>query len=458
MKPQKSITILKQMLSSSEFIATHRTEETAFTRERSLTFKVLIAVLMKRTLRSLQNQLNEFFEILSTLGLKTTLTVTASAFTQARAKLSHRAFIELNKKAIIDVVYDDPPSVRLWQSFRLLAIDGSRLRLPETKDLQETFGTVPYSTPKGEDVVCTSLSSVLYDVLNRIPLNGIMGKATDSEIVHAVRHLQECRTFLTPGKDLFLFDRGFPSYEFLAFLLKEKHDFVMRCSQGSFLPIQDMLKDMSLTERSSVVTLRRPSYAGVLQRTGCIQRNELPDTIEVRLILLVLDTGEREVLVTSLLDEQDYPTSCFGELYWNRWGVETFFFLLKSRLHLENFSGKSVEAVLQDYYCTLFVSGLESLLTQEAQQQMEESAVLSGRKTPRYTYQVNRSVSFNAIKRSVVALLFREDDVEELLKKLSRLFRSAAVPVRPGRKVERPPEKHALRKVRYFKYRQRTCA
>jgi len=54
------------------------------------------------------------------------------------------------------------------------------------------------------------------------------------------------------------------------------------------------------------------------------------------------------VLVTSLLDGYLYPTQGFLALYHLRWGIETFYGLLKTRLELENFTGTGAEAVRHD--------------------------------------------------------------------------------------------------------------
>ncbi len=76
-----------------------------------------------------------------------------------------------------------------------------------------------------------------------------------------------------------------------------------------------------------------------------IREQKLPASIKVRLVKVILSTGETEVLVTSLMDEEKFPTEIFTELYHYRWRVETFFSKLKGRLGLENFTGKSVEAI-----------------------------------------------------------------------------------------------------------------
>ena len=152
-----------------------------------------------------------------------------------------------------------------------------------------------------------------------------------------------------------------------------------------------------------------------------------------------------EILVTSLLDEQLFPTADFGPLYFLRWGCETFYDLLKSRLQLENFTGRTVEAVKQDFYATIYISGLESLLTAETNQQLQAKA-----DTNQYAQKVNQAVSFNAIKNHVFELLYLEPDEEQLLARLQQLFLTKPTSIRPARAVPRP-KFSAPRRLNYHK-------
>ena len=79
----------------------------------------------------------------------------------------------------------------------------------------------------------------------------------------------------------------------------------------------------------------------------------LPEVIEIRLVRIILSSGEVEVLATSLLDENEFSAEDFQYLYSLRWGVETFFSKIKGRLALENFTGKSVESIYQDFWSTI---------------------------------------------------------------------------------------------------------
>ena len=72
-------------MEEESFKEEHRKIKTAFTRNRKLTFPILVVLLLKKSLKSLQLTLNEFT---STFNRDS---VTNSAFTKARHNLSHTA-------------------------------------------------------------------------------------------------------------------------------------------------------------------------------------------------------------------------------------------------------------------------------------------------------------------------------------------------------------------------------
>ena len=136
------------------------------------------------------------------------------------------------------------------------------------------------------------------------------------------------------------------------------------------------------------------------------------------------------MLVTSLLDTVRYPTADFLELYGLRWGVETFYGLLKTRLGLENFSGTGSEAVRQDFHAAVYLTGLEAILTVEAQTTLDA-------KTTVHAQTVNRAVSFNAIKHRALDLLFSDMDTATLCQQLTALFLTNPTLDRPQRNPPR---------------------
>lgn len=412
-KRKKAVRKSKELIHSEAFKERHRTAEKYFSRERLLSFPLVVSLLIQKSAKSMQLVLNEMSHKLN-MPL-----VTSSALTQARSHLKHTAFIELNQQAVVKTSYQEADYKR-YQGFRLLGIDGSKIALPPTEAMVEAFGGTT-KNQHSDRIEPFGLVSVLYDVLNHIALDSLLAKGKAYEVDLALKHLAP-----TQAGDLLLFDRNYPSYLWLATLVNAHLDFVGRCSRASFKAVQQMFNDQGAT--SQIVTLKVPA-----KHLKQIRRVKLPEKINVRLVRLILDSGEVEVLITSLRDEKQYPTLMFGPLYFLRWGSETFYDLLKNRLLLENFSGRTVEAVKQDFYATIFISGLETLLTQEANERLQVKS-----EHHKYPLQVNQAVSFNALKNHVIDLFYTEPDEDLLLAKLTQLFLTKPTAVRKNRSVPRP--------------------
>jgi hypothetical protein len=133
-----------------------------------------------------------------------------------------------------------------------------------------------------------------------------------------------------------------------------------------------------------------------------------------------------------------------------RWGIETFFGILKTRLGLENFTEKSAESVYQDFYSSVYLIGIEALFTESSQ------AFLSSKET-RYPQHVNRSFSFNAIKNKALDILFdREQDNDEGMAELERLFLTNPTCTRNHRLVPRKSSSN-LGLLQHARYSKKSC-
>ena len=96
-----TIEITRRLLTDEEFKSRHRASDQAFTRVRCLPFAVVLVLILRKSVKSLQNVVNEAMAWLMVEP------VTASAFSQARYKLQHTAFIELNQRAVVESRYRD---------------------------------------------------------------------------------------------------------------------------------------------------------------------------------------------------------------------------------------------------------------------------------------------------------------------------------------------------------------
>jgi hypothetical protein len=413
----------RELIHDRLFCQRHRTSDRHFTRHRKLPFVNVMVMLLQKTVRSVQLHLHDFF---AALGGEVP-SAAASSWCEARLKLKHTAFIELNERAVLEVAYGGQKDfvVRLWKGHRLLAIDSSLIRLPKEAALGQAFGWVESSNQEGPSGRYPQARlSALTDVLNRLVVEALLVPWQRGERDLALAHLGRLKP-----EDLALMDRGYAGYEvFARFLVAGRH-FVGRCPRCSFGAVNRLFEENQ--EGQSVVVELQPANGTV----GTIRAAGLPERIRVRLVTVRLNTGELEVLATDLLDETLYPTSQFGELYHHRWGLETYYGLVKSRLDLENFTGLSVEAIRQDLHSTIFLSNMESILIQPAQAQLGQTS-----EPRKHAAQVNHAVSFHALKSQIIQLLLSEEPIPQVLPKLERLFLDNPVSSRPGRKVPRPKQ------------------
>jgi hypothetical protein len=382
--------------------------------------------------------LNEFF---AALHPERPDSATPSACTQARAKLSASAFSALNTEAVLAEFYQPDNPQADWHGHRLLATDGSVLHLPESREVGEHFGWLNTQNQRGRcgAPYIAGRVSVLYDVNHRLVLNGILDRYTVGETELAERHLAHTR-----AGDVLLYDQGFCGYGWLAKLRSVGRDFICRVPRQSFAAAAALFA-AGVAGVSRRVWLEPPPA----QKPG-LRALGLPLRLEVRLVTIGLPNGELEVLATSLLKERKYPVAAFAQAYHQRWGVEILYGLIKGRLALENFSGRTVESVLQDFQATLLLTNLESVLAREPQAELQ-----AAQHPEQLPMAINHAVSFNALKNEMIALLYRRDlPIDTVLGRLRDSFRGNPVRQRLGRQAPRRLE-NPRRSLNFLRYKKK---
>lgn len=270
-KSTLSVTVIRHLLSDDKFKERHRTSPQFFTRLSSLSFVIVILLILPKSVKSSQIVLNEFFKKLDNDTL-----VTNSAFTQARYKLQPEAFIELNQKGVVDVMYANENYQTFW-GFRILAFDGSKVRLPNSPSVCQEFGTINISNDKGVigQYGC-GLASVMYDVLNKVVIDSVIAPAKDYEVDLAIDHLPY--TFIG---DLLLGDRNYCSYRYLAILTDQHRGYAIRCPRNSFSVVREMFENDIVDSR--IATLKpQPDVKKEMKAAGFIRKSKYA--------LLVLDS------------------------------------------------------------------------------------------------------------------------------------------------------------------------
>ncbi len=403
------IKTLKDRLYAPDFLERNRQSAKDFTRKRCLSFVVVVMFLLNFIKRALQDELDEFFKLES--GEKVAeRVVTKSAFSQARQKLKAEAFIELNTVQV-DYFYEHFLPER-WYGYRLLGTDGSTAQLPEAADIIAHFGLW------GNGPVARV--SQLFDVLNDVTVEALIGPKSQGEREFAALHFDK----IGPT-DLVLLDRGYPAFWLFALIRTKEADFCARMPIG----VWDVVDQFVLSGLPEQIVDLHPGQNALEE---CQARNLPPNPLKVRLLRIELDQGQVEVLITSLLGTVQYPHSVFKDLYHHRWPIEEDYKVIKSRVQVENWSGKSVLSIYQDFHAKVFTKNLTAILAQPAQ-----AVVKAQSQSKKYTYHINFTQALSKMKDTVV-LLLQHADISSILSRLWQAMIQTIEPIRPGRKYPRP--------------------
>ena len=386
---------------------------------------------------SFQNALNKVFTALG----RVFQVPTHSAYCHARKKFKPEAFSLLNRIVCQNFYAQEADQIRLWRGHRLIGMDGTFLHLPDNEQTREEF-SLQANQHAGAECV-QALSGVLYDLLNDLGLALSLGKRQGE-----TKMLLEQLWPATQANDLLVVDRAYADYKLLAFAQAQGRQVVARLPRDRFSACEWF---WTSAVPEAWVELELP--ATPTTRAFVAQHN-LPQRLTVRLLRVLLPSGETEVLVTTLLDSEAYPASDFKQVYGWRWNEETFFDRFKNIFEVERLSGTSPLAIEQDIRGVFLLANLESVLSKSDEQFLEHQAA---ERQTRYQPQVNHAVSYLALVDRVVQLLSSDSSHEQVLAELHHLFRTNPTRRRPGRQVVRSPVKYAHR-LRFHKYVKKLLA
>lgn len=413
-------------IKDEEFISQQKDTDMSFTRDRVFTFEVLLSFLMTNLQKGLQREIALFSEAIQSEG-GSIPEVSKAAFCKARKKLKPTAFTELSK--VTCKTFYDSNEVQLWNNYRLIGVDGSTVELPNSKEIQEKYGV--FKTRKDGKAICMGRTLMMYDTLNHMTLHGSLNSMEESETSMLWKALPDVDL---KKNDLLIFDRYYASHLLFFYLKKRGAQFCFRMKKNWWKVVETFYNS---TKQSDVVNLELPAKdKAEAERLGITKKK-----IKVRLVRIELESGETEILLTSLVNEEIFTPAHLKEVYGLRWPIEESYKTFKHKVCIENFSGKSEKAVLQDFYVKIFIMNLTAVAVRPINEALKKEAV-----KVKYTHQVNFIEAIATMKKAVVSF-FVTGKTGEAIKRVIRRLSSITEPIRPGRKFKRnhqPKRKHYM--------------
>ena len=422
----QTIERIKSKLTSPPFMEKNRSSGKYFTRKRKLPFVSLVCFMLSGIKQSIQKGLTDFIQEHTAYK-----SMTKSAFCQQRIKLKPEAFVELNQVLVDDFYTDNEYATHYGR--RVLCIDGSTLELPRSQEIIDTFGV-----NTEDNMIPMSRISTMYDPLNNLVIDGKMEANICDEYTLAIMLLDNIRE-----NDLVILDRGYGARWLFYLLQQKKANYIVRV-QRNFGSNVDSFWDAEEKERIVEIQELPKKSKKRLQERGFEFK-----PFKFRLVKIILNTGETEVLATSLVDSEKFNLTFLKETYELRWGIEVNYDHLKNHIELGNFTGYSVQAIKQDFFANILLANIQALLVRDAQAEMSAK---NENKQLKYEYKINKNLSLGFLKERVVDILL--SNKPEYFEELKALFQIEPSPIRKGRKF--PRERQRTKRKFYMNQRRAT--
>ncbi len=398
--------------------------KTDFTRNRKLPFDKMISAILAFRGGTLNHEMSDFF------GLEPTI-ATSSAFVQQRAKLLPEAF-----ESLFHCFTGRMDENKLYNGFRLLAVDGSDLQITANANDPDSF----FPGVNGQKPYNLLHINAMYDLLQCTYMDAVLQKGRNADESGALTNMVDRSDV---KRALILADRGYESYNNLAHIQEKGWDFLIRIkdstngiTSGLVLPDEeeyDITFHINLTRKqtnSVKQLLKDKNHYKLISSTT--RFDYLPQTsrkhdpavfygISFRIVRFPLSDSMCETIITNL-DAEQFPLPEIKKLYAMRWGIETSFRALKHTLGLLNLHTKKVEFVCQEIFAKLTMYNFCQSITQSV-------AIQQGQK--KYAYKANFSDAVH------ICLQFFLGKVPPPI--VETLLMRYISPIRPGRKYTRKP-------------------
>lgn len=431
----KGLSKIRSKIQSKELKEKWRKSITDFTRKRKMDFEKLIHYILNKKGLSTNMEINNFFN-----KINEDTDMSAQALLDQRLKLKPEVFVELNED-YLKGFYSEyrETDVKNYKGYILKAIDGTDFEIPNTEKSKEAFGRV--KAKEGESIPRTSVS-MCYDVLNGYIIDVIPEKYRYNEIYMAKRHMRKDQRITENYNSIYIMDRNYVSFDFLAFLQKSDIKFLSRLNLGYYIKETESMKtkDEIVEIAHTKERMKRKNFEDEETREYAKENK-----IEVRILKYVLKTGEEEYLITNL---KEFSYEELFEIYGKRWNIETLYNSLKNKLQIEKFTSSKEEIIKQDIYASTLVYNMVQTMKNEAKEDIEQ-------KNYKHEMKINENISIGLFKNEMIYIMLEDDDKKRLKRydKLCKKILKYKIPIRKDRQYKiqwRPDNQNSYNKLKGF--------
>lgn len=416
----------KSIIEGEKIIEIARSDKKHFTRKRKTTVKDLILYCLNKKGLSSKMEIENFVEICNLPE------ISAPGFLKQREKLNFEVFKYLNDSSMKLFYENYKDDVKLCNGYLLLAEDGSDFEIPNTISTRKEFESKNARANK-ENIARAHISTT-FDILNKLILSTQIDTYRANEIKMMQSNYEEVKKLIPDYKKIRIMDRAYVSMIDMYYSIKNDDKFLIR------MPVNDFVKERKNMKTNDEMVKIYGNY----DRLRHWKKDEevynyfknFNNYIEVRIVNIVLDTGEIETIITNL-PKEEFTTKEIGKLYNMRWGIETNYHYLKESMKITNISSSKPNIIKQDILSQIFVFNMLQGIQNDLEKEINQENY-------KHKMKININMATGYIKKYLIFVMLQDDDKKrkELMNTLDNKILKHIVPIRENRKYER--KKHTL--------------
>ena len=387
----------------------------SWTRQRNMPLHDILTCTLAKKGLSTTMEIRQYFQAAENVEQ----TVSKQDYLKQRQNLNPHVFEILNRN-YLKQFYDGQEPVD-WRGYLVLAVDGSRVEIPNSQENRETYGE---STNQHGKAVARANFSALYDVYNRFMLDIQIGYYNSSEIEEAKSHIKAVKQISGERPLLILFDRNYASLEFMDYLERAGIKYLIRVQSNAYKAelgqMEGADKEMELAYTKDRMKSLRQS-----EPERYYELKEKKST-NVRILKAVFGNEESGILMTNL---REGTAGEIKRLYRNRWKIEQKYHTLKNKMKFESITGKASIYVAQDFWAQALVFNIVQDLITGAEYRATKKAKKQGLK---YKVRINENIAIGLFKEQFIRLIMEEDDQRKaaMFRQLMADIEKYIVPIR----------------------------
>lgn len=395
-------------------------EENMFTRKRKMEFKDYINVILGNRGKTLSIELFDYLNIKNGGYMED---ITKQAFSKQRQYIDPQFFKDLNYEVINGFIINAETNLKTWNGYYILACDGVKMEVPHHKTTYKEFN-LDWKASKNNKP-SRVLVSCIADCLNEFVWDTEVEEAETSEEKLIYNHISNLEKNYQTEKYILIMDRGYPSLTLLKHLDEKNIKYLIRLPKSYY---KEEIKSMKTDDEYVKIEITDNRINNLNPKS----QEQLKNTKEINARITKNTVKNNELVTITNLTKEELKKEEIIELYHLRWKIETAYDRLKNKQHVENFSGRTKIAILQDLYAGIFLYNYIICIKKDLEEEKNITIDLNK--------QINMNLLIGQIKFSFYQRILT-DDKNFALQKHKEIYEFLVKRLLPKSKDETNPRK-----------------